>query len=166
MSGKYFDELEVTLPRRLRAEVNIAAIRWMQDIARSLNSGYVITVDYGYSSSELFRPSHSRGTILCYREHQVDEDPYESIGQKDITAHVNFSALSHWGEKSGLTTCGLASQAEFLLRLGYRDYLLKTTEPGTNIIAAARQIAYLNHTLLVDMGRKFKVLIQKKGPCK
>ena len=159
----YFLELKVSLPKGFRTEINLEAMQWLQQIADALESGYVLTIDYGYTSSELYRPSRSCGTILCYRNHQINDNPYRNIGEQDITAHVNFSALSHWGEKYGLMPSGLVNQAQFLLAMGYRDYVVKTTEPGKSMLEAARKVGLLTHTLLVDMGNKFKVLIQEKG---
>ena len=159
----YFLELEVSLPKGFRTEINLEAIKWLQQIAGALRSGYVLTIDYGYTSSELYRQSRSAGTILCYRDHQINDNPYSNIGKQDITAHVNFSALSHWGEKYGLIPSGLINQAQFLLSMGYRDYVVSMAEPGKSMLEAARKVAFLTHTLLVDMGNKFKVLIQEKG---
>ena len=160
---EYMDELGVNLPQGFRTEVNLEATTWIQQIASVLKSGFVLTIDYGYSSSELYRPSHRCGTIVCYRDHQVIDSPYHQIGEQDITSHVNFSALCHWGYKNGLTCCGLTSQAQFLLAHGYRDYLMKTADTGKSIVEAAKQTAFVTRTLLLDMGNKFKVLIQQKG---
>ena len=160
---RYLAELQVSLPNGFRTEINLEATKWLQQVAKALEEGYVITIDYGYTSEEFYRPSRSQGTILCYRGHTINDNPYQEIGRQDITAHVNFSALCHWGQKNGLDCSGLTNQAQFLLAMGYRDYVLSTAEPGTSMLESARKIAYLNHTLLVDMGNKFKVLIQQKG---
>lgn len=159
----YFSELGVHLPKGFRTEINIEAIRWIEEIASALKSGFLITIDYGYSSTELYRPSRHCGTLLCYHNHQVNDFPYQNIGQQDITSHVNFTALCHWGFKNGLICGGLISQGQFLLSLGFRDHLIKTAEPGKNMFEAARKASLITHTLLMDMGTKFKVLIQQKG---
>lgn len=159
----YFKELGVELPKGYRTEINLEAIKWIEEIALPLKQGFVLTIDYGYPSYEFYRPSRNRGTLLCYNKHQINENPYQDIGQQDITAHVNFSALCHWGFKNGLVCCGLTSQGQFLLSLGFRDHLIRTAEPGKNMFEAARKASVISHTLLMDMGTKFKVLIQKKG---
>ena len=101
--------------------------------------------------------------MLCYYKHQVNDCPYSNVGKQDITAHVNFSALCHWGLKNGLACCGLTSQANFLLNLGFKDYLRKTDVKVGDTTQLAMEEVMLTHTLLVDMGNKFKVLIQQKG---
>ncbi|HEY8783769.1 MAG TPA: SAM-dependent methyltransferase [Mucilaginibacter sp.] len=159
----YLAELNITLPKGYRTEINLEAVRWIQDIASSLKKGYVMTIDYGYSSEDLYKSSRSRGTLLCYYKHQVNDCPYSNVGKQDITAHVNFSALCHWGLKNGLACCGLTSQANFLLNLGFKDYLRKTDVKVGDTTQLAMEEVMLTHTLLVDMGNKFKVLIQQKG---
>lgn len=158
----YLEELMVQLPKGFRTEINLQATQWIQEIAAALKKGYVLTIDYGAHSSELYSPYRSAGTLVCYQQHQINTNPYQNIGAQDMTAHVNFSALIHWGLKAGLNWYGLTNQGPFLSALGFSDYLLKTADPGQDIVQTARQVALLTHTLLIDMGSKFKVLIQGK----
>ena len=155
----YLGELNIQLPKGFRTEVNLQAITWIEEIAVSLSRGYVITIDYGYPSNEFYRSCRSNGTLMCYQQHAVNDRIYDDIGMKDITSHVNFSALMHWGEKNRLRTCGLTNQAHFLLGLGLGDHL----SISENHIPDYLNNAFLKYTLLVDMGSKFKVLIQRKG---
>lgn len=159
----YFQELDVQLPPGFRTEVNLEATEWIKAIGHTLKKGYVITIDYGYSSEELYRNCRSNGTLMCYHQHQLSNEPYKAIGLQDITTHVNFSALRHWGLKNGLTCDGLVNQAAFLLGLGFKDCLRKALDAGENKVKAAWQEAMLTRTFLLDMGMRFKVLIQHKG---
>ncbi len=156
----YLAELKVDLPTGFRAEINLEATQWIKEIAASLHKGYVLTIDYGFPSAELYRAYRSRGTLVCYNQHTINECPYTDIGKQDITSHVNFSALHHWGEMNGLDTCGFTDQAHFLVSLGLDEYLEKTKERGR---LNEQEIFFLKKTLVADMGRKFKVLIQSKG---
>jgi SAM-dependent MidA family methyltransferase len=158
----YLAELKVTLPKGFRTEINLEAIEWIKEIAASLKKGYVMTIDYGYHSSELYREYRSCGTLMCYNKHKMNDQPYIEIGKQDITSHVNFSALNLWGLKSGLEYCGFTEQGHFLLALGFRDYLKKISVPGQDLLNYEREV-FLTRTLLMDMGSKFKVLIQQKG---
>lgn len=160
----YFKDLGVTLPEGYCTEINLEAIEWISEVSAALKQGYVITVDYGYPSDELYGTRHSDGTLVCYHRHQVGYDPYINIGCQDITAHVNFSALSHWGQLNGLECTGYTDQAHFLLSLGIREHLteqlLLHIKDG---YAAYRKNTFIMHNLLNDMGSKFKVLIQQKN---
>lgn len=159
---EYIRELSISLPKGFRTEINLEATKWIQDVAGGLENGYVMTIDYGYRANELYCKRRSNGTLVCYNKHAINDCPYKDIGRQDITAHVNFSALEHWGIKSGLRSCGYTNQANFLLGLGLNEYLANsiTTEAG---FLNYKRNALLKYLLLVDMGDKYKVLIQQKG---
>lgn len=157
---QYFAEQQVSLPKGYRTEVNLEATQWIQDVSRVLIKGYVMTIDYGYSSTEIYNMQRSKGTLVCYNKHKVSAYPYADIGRQDITSHVNFTALHLWGQKNGLNLCGYTDQARFLLSLGILDHLNRAGEIYGN--SDPEKEAFLKYALLVDMGRKFKVLIQGK----
>lgn len=161
----YFYELGVTLPEGFRTEINLQAIDWIKNVAKAINKGYVMTIDYGYLSSELYQQSRRQGTLRCYYHHAVNDFIYTHLGEQDISAHVNFSALIHWGAKNGLRDCGFTDQCRFLLSLGFQKHLELSLATEDNMAKAAEKAAHISHTLLIDMGAKFKVLIQQKGPC-
>ncbi|MFV8370772.1 class I SAM-dependent methyltransferase [Flavobacterium sp. LB2R40] len=158
----YFETLKVELPKGFRAEVNLQAVSWIKEVSRCLQKGYIITIDYGSLSSELYTSRRSCGTLLCYHKHQKNDNPYQFIGQQDITTHVNFSALSQWGLEYGIECCGIVDQAQFLLGLGIKEYQNITLMKHQNNLQLAAHEALMNYRLLVDMGIKFKVLIQQK----
>jgi SAM-dependent MidA family methyltransferase len=159
----YFDELRVELPDGFRTEVNLEAINWLSGISENIRKGYVITIDYGFPAFELYRDYRKEGTIVCYNRHKVNSTPYHNIGSQDITAHVNFSALYHWGGKNGLDCCGFTDQGHFLKALGFKEQLKGLSEQPGSKAPDIRKIIFLEETLLYDMGQKFKVLVQQKG---
>jgi len=174
---EYFSSLQVVLPRGFRTEVNLEAVQWIQDVSAALSRGFVITIDYGSSSSGLY--SQGEGTLACYHRHSLGRSPYEWIGEQDITSHVNFSALELWGRRGGLEYCGFTSQSRFLqgLGLGRRLQQLEMAQLSSasadslsspdGLLSPDGRLSEANlrqlYTLLVDMGSKFKVLIQRKG---
>lgn len=161
----YLEELNVEIPRGFRTEINLEATEWVREISGALKKGFVITIDYGHLSDELYHPRRSCGTLLCYSKHKINDRYYDAIGEQDITSHVNFSALCHWGEKNDLHVCGLTNLGDFLLSLGFMQYLQTSlsAQPALDLINTAREITMLKRTLLLDMGQKYKVLIQQKG---
>jgi hypothetical protein len=92
----------------------------------------------------LYTQRRSSGTILCYYQHKVNADPYNAIGEQDITSHVNFSALCHWGFKNNLICCGLTNQGSFLLGLGFKEHLRKILENGDEATTEFQKIGLLN----------------------
>ncbi|HET6994135.1 MAG TPA: SAM-dependent methyltransferase [Chitinophagaceae bacterium] len=159
----YFGELGVGLPAGFCTEINLEATEWIKEIATCLEKGYVLTIDYGYLSGELYKQCRSKGTLLCYHQHTINDEPYHNIGKQDITSHVNFSALSHWGSKYGLHTSGYINQAGFFLSLDWEDHLNKVLLKKRDTYLGFREYAFLKYIFLVDMGQKFNVLIQQKG---
>ena len=156
----YFAELGVVLPHGYRTEVNLDAVKWVHELGRILEKGFVITIDYGYPSAELYQEYRNKGTIMCYYRHTASEYPYGHPGEQDITSHVNFSALSHWGIKNGLELCGFTDQAHFMMGLGIDEYLKKLQEKDP--VNYWKKMLPIK-TLIMEMGETFKVLIQKKG---
>ena len=156
----YLNEQNIELPSGYVTEINLEAIEWIKEISENLEKGFVLTIDYGYAAEEFYSPKRNSGTIVCYKNHQVNTSFYTDIGSQDITAHVNFSALSHWGKKAGLERSGFTTQANFLRSLGLMNYLrnFELRDPENNR-AAIWQI----QKLLMDMGTKFKVLIQQRN---
>ncbi len=156
----YFSELGVVLPQDYRTEINLDAVEWIKELGASLKKGFVFTIDYGYPSLELYPEYRNKGTLMCYYKHTANENPYRHIGEQDITSHVNFSALEHFGQKNGLELCGFTDLAHFLLGLGIEEYLKKLQE--TNPPDYHKKILQVK-ALMMEMGETFKVLIQKKG---
>ena len=159
----YFSELNVTLPKDFRTEINLEAIEWIKGIAGCLKKGYLLTIDYGFPSSELYSVRRRNGTLLCYHGHTINYQFYNNIGEQDITSHINFSALSHWGSKNGLVPSGFINQASFMVNLGWQDYLNKILLQHCDSYMKFRQYSFLKYTMLLDMGQKLNILIQHKG---
>ena len=97
-------------------EVNLDALRWMERIAASLTKGYVLTIDYGYTRAESVR--FPAGTLMGYRRHTAREDVLTDPGVRDITAHVNFTALEESGAACGLAKERFETLAQTLARGG------------------------------------------------
>lgn len=155
----YLGELDVALPCGYRTEINLDAITWIQEIGSALKKGFVITIDYGYPSNELYQEYRNCGTLMCYYRHSVNDSPYMHIGEQDMTSHVNFSALDHWGRKNGLELCGFTDQAHFLMGLGIDEYIKNLQEKSP--MEYYKKILPIK-SLIMDMGETFKVMIQKK----
>lgn len=158
----YFEELGIKLLEGYRTEINLDALEWIERIGKILEKGFVITIDYGYLSEELYQSYRSRGTLLCYYRHTTSEDPYIRIGYQDMTSHVNFSALIHWGKKKGLGFTGFTDQAHFLINIGIEDYLKTLASESMDYKEYLRKMLPIKTLLMPGMGETFKVLIQHK----
>jgi len=136
-------------------EINLPALRWMDRIAGALRGGYVLTVDYGYTRTEAVRfPS---GTLMGYRRHTAREDVLAEPGVRDITSHVNFTALQERGRQRGLRSEDFSTLARTLLAAGEEDQFAAALGPENDL----RRRMQLK-TLLFGMGETFRVLLQRK----
>jgi SAM-dependent MidA family methyltransferase len=104
-----------------RAEVCLAAGRELGEMAARLARGFLLTVDYGAAARRLYTRERRRGTLAVYARHRFLDRPLEEPGERDITAHVNFSALARAGSAAGLYVAGYTTQAAFLRGLGVRE---------------------------------------------
>src|SRR2546421_434833 len=106
-----------------RAEINLAALRWMRRTAGMLRRGYILVIDYGDKARELYTRYRRHGTLACYFRHQLNERPLARPGEQDITAHVNFSALINAGRLQGLRLHKYTTQRLWLESLGIHEEL-------------------------------------------
>ena len=155
--AQYLQRLHTTWPEGYRTEVNLQAMDWMEQVAQRIDRGFVVTIDYGHTAHDLYGPERKNGTFLCYFQQLTNEDPFNRIGEQDMTAHVDFSSLAATGEEQGLHVTGFTNQMSFLMGLGVEE-MIGELEPESQEFQAAI------HLLKPDgMGRTFKVLVQHKG---
>lgn len=162
---EYFQRIGIEPAAGNRCEVNLAACDWMQRVATVLKRGFVLTIDYGYLAEELYAPYRHAGTLLCYHQHQTNEDPYQRIGYQDITAHIDFTTLQDMGRQQGLDVLYFGQQYQFLMGLGFLEMLIELESRETDSKKAQALRMNLKTLILPEggMGESFKVLIQGKN---
>ncbi len=114
-----------------QAEINLDAIRWMQQTASRLyrsarakkGKGFLLVIDYGDKARALYTAYRRSGTLACYYHHQMNEAPLALPGKQDITAHVNFSALIEEGRRCGLRLHSFTTQSKWLESMGIYEEL-------------------------------------------
>ncbi|WP_296871748.1 SAM-dependent methyltransferase [Tibeticola sp.] len=131
-----------------QAEAFIATLA--ERLRASPRGGAAFFIDYGFPEAEYYHPERSAGTLMCHRAHRADADPLADPGEKDITAHVNFSGIALAAQDAGLQVLGYTSQARFLLNCGLAERMAAADLP-------TRAMA---HRLVAEheMGELFKVL--------
>lgn len=153
----------VCIEEGCQGEVNLVIDTWMEQVARALGRGFVLTMDYGYPAQELYSPRRLRGTFMCHYRHTANEDPYIRIGRQDITSHVDFTAVALAGKRSGLELHGLTTQRQFLMNLGFRAFLDALHFQKLPPLAyEANRMGMMDLVKPQGLGG-FKVLIQGKG---
>ncbi len=135
-------------PEGQRVEVHASAAEWLHSWTPALNSGQILTIDYGDTADRIVH-RRPHGTLRAYFHHQRAEGlaVYHRFGKQDITADVNFTDLQTWGAKLGLKTATLTDQTTFLAEFGSKKK------------DAPHDAALADHN---GAGTAFKVLVQRK----
>jgi SAM-dependent MidA family methyltransferase len=102
-------------------EIHPQAEGFVRTLADRLETGAVLLLDYGFPEHEYYHPQRGMGTLMCHRAHLADADALADVGEKDITAHVNFTGIALAGQEAGLQVAGYTSQGRFLLNCGLLD---------------------------------------------
>lgn len=107
-------------------------------------------IDYGYVRPE------GADTLQALKRHKK-QDPIETPGEADLTAHVDFARVAQLAEQAGLAVYGPITQGQFLRALGidFRAEALSKANPQ-HAERLAREVRRLTHA--DEMGALFKVI--------
>ena len=146
-------------------EVNLGIDEWLASVAAKLERGYLISVDYGAESYDLYDMAlRPHGTLRAFAGHRFVEDVLAQPGDYDITSSVNWSQVQASGARVGFTTVEFAQQDRFLMDAGLLSELERKLNSLTSdadklaLTAGAREMI-----LPGGMGSSFQVLVQKRG---
>ena len=163
--AEFCREYSVELAEGQIVEINLAIDEWLEVVAAKLESGFLITVDYGADSHDLYdavlRPY---GTLRAFSRHQFVDDVLAQPGDYDITSSVNWSQVQTVGARWGFSTVEFAQQDRFLISAGLLDELEHRTAAATSdaeklsLSTGAREMI-----LPGGMGSSFQLLVQKRG---
>ena len=135
-------------------EIHPQAEAFIGTIGRHLRRGAAFFIDYGFGEGEYYHPQRHMGTLMCHQLHQADDNPLLAVGDKDITAHVNFTGIAVAAQDAGLEILGYTTQGWFLLNCGLAERMAQSSLAER----ALAQKLVMEH----EMGEFFKVL----GVCK
>jgi SAM-dependent MidA family methyltransferase len=136
-------------------EIHPQAQAFVTTLAERLVRGAAFFIDYGFPQAEYYHPQRSGGTLMCHRAHRTDADPLVELGEKDITAHVDFTGIALAGQDAGLEVLGYTTQGHFLINCGLLDML-----GGADVRTLANAQKLLTEH---EMGELFKVIGFARG---
>ncbi len=131
-------------------EIHPQAEAFMRTIAERLQHGAAFFIDYGFPEAEYYHAQRASGTLVCHHAHRMDDNPLADVGQKDITAHVDFTGIALAAQDAGLTVLGYTSQGRFLLNCGLSELM-----QNASIAERSRALKLVNEH---EMGELFKVI--------
>jgi SAM-dependent MidA family methyltransferase len=127
-----------------------------------MQSGFLLAVDYGMESAELLAPHRSAGTLACFSNHRRDTNPLESPGEKDITAHVDFTALARCAVDAGFKLNGYTDQHHFII--GAAGKILSELDGKAADPAAQKKLRAIRMLMHPEtMGVSFKAISLTKN---
>lgn len=131
-------------------EISPASVGVMAALARRLaaQGGAMLAVDYGYEGPAL------GDTLQAVRGHGF-ANPFETPGDNDLSAHVDFTTLAAAAQANGAIAWGPVTQRDLLGQLGIdaRAAALARAAPGK-----AEAILADRARLMGEMGTLFKAL--------
>ena len=89
-----------------RNPIALGFVRTLADMLRAGfdytgHGGAALLIDYGFPAHEYYLPQRDEGTLMCHYRHRAHTDPFFHPGLQDITAHVDFSAITLAAERGG-----------------------------------------------------------------
>jgi len=145
------------LPNGYRSEVSVQLEPWLESVTRNLQHGVALFVDYGYPQNEFYLSHRRAGTVMAHYRHRAHGSLLRYPGLQDLTAFVDFTALSRAGSKAGLDLLGYTSQALFLMGSGLDEVVhARLTGDSEADMALNNQVRQLVFPDL--MGEKFQVI--------
>jgi SAM-dependent MidA family methyltransferase len=151
--------LEV-LPEGFVAESSPGAVGWWREAASALETGWLVTADYGFGEGDTIRPERTGGTLRAYHRHRLVDDLLARPGEQDLTAHVEFPAILEAGERAGLETEAFREQGRWLGETAVA-VLARGGASAEWLTARAGQLRTLTHP--VHLGRAMRVLVQRRN---
>jgi SAM-dependent MidA family methyltransferase len=150
---EFLDRLGTDFPVGYRTEVRPHLKGFLEPLTRCLSSGIMIWPDYGFARPEYYHPDRIAGTLRTFSKHRAAENPLESPGEIDITAHVDFTAVAEAALELGCQPTSFTSQGVWLTRQA-QSWLLD--QEGSPDVAGLRQFQTLTHP--AHLGGSFHVL--------
>jgi SAM-dependent MidA family methyltransferase len=144
-------------------EIHPSGIAWIGSLARCLQQGLLLTLDYGFPAHEYYHPQRDQGTVMAHYRHHAVQDPFFYPGLCDLTAHVEWTSITQAALHSGFALLGYTSQASYLLDAGIGDLALSLADPrdAEKFIPISNGLQKLLSE--AEMGELFKALCLGKN---
>ena len=150
---------DMIIPEPLRAappgailETSPASVNILRQLAQRLlaQGGAALIVDYGYEGPAI------GDTLQAVRDHRF-ANPFDTPGEQDLTAHVDFATLAEAARAEEVAVFGPIEQGAFLTELGIepRAEALVRAAPGRAAQIAADRDRLVSSEM---MGSIFKAL--------
>jgi SAM-dependent MidA family methyltransferase len=135
-------------------ELSLELAPWARAVSRKLRAGSFLTIDYGATAEELFLRGKPEGSLRAYRNQRPCADPLAEPGLQDLTADVDFSTLIRTGVEEGLALHAFTTQRQFLLAMGWRNWLRRGDPGGRRALTDLVDPLLMGRTRVCEMVRR------------
>lgn len=149
----------IVLGRGQIAEVCLDIKPFFEGVKHVMTRGYAIFIDYGDEASHLYSPTRRNGTLCAYWNQQRSNEWYLRVGDQDLTADVDYTAVRNIARQVGLLPAGQMSQGKWLQHLGIDEYAGSPISGRSDTYERRCEIFQLIHP--ARLGSAFDVLVFK-----
>ena len=162
--GDYCRAYSLELSTGQIIEINLAIDDWLAQVARKLDEGFLITVDYGEEAADLYDSARRpQGSLRGFLRHDFVDDVLAQPGESDLTTTISWTQVKSAGERSGFKVIEFASQDRFLLNAGLLEELeVMLGNAATDAGKLALSTGAREMILPGGMASSFQVLVQQK----
>lgn len=140
-------------PEGYRTEVRTGFPDLLSSLVAVLGNGLLLWPDYGFARADYYTPSRTTGTLRTFSKHQAGEDPLAEPGERDITAHVDFTHVAEEALALGMVPAGFSDQGSWLTRLAAPWLQAMESRPDPSAIRQFQTLIHPSH-----LGARFQVL--------
>jgi SAM-dependent MidA family methyltransferase len=132
-------------------------------MAKQLDTGLFLTLDYGFPESEYYHPQRMEGTLMAHHRHHAIQDPFHLPGLCDLTSHVEWAQIARSALAENVDDVFLTNQAAFLLDAGIGEIALEIGDPSNpkTFLPISNSLQKLLSE--AEMGELFKALAFSKN---
>ncbi|HZJ17992.1 MAG TPA: SAM-dependent methyltransferase [Patescibacteria group bacterium] len=141
--------------------INLNGRKWMENMAKSLRRGYIITFDYEIEDRKIPLRAFSAEDKGFKKRYHAYRDK-QHLGEFDITSDVDFQPLANIGEKNGLVVLGDVTQGGFLQGTEFHKLRDELSLLNDLAITGGRGIDFMRTGRLLQKSSGMRVLIQGK----
>lgn len=136
---------------------------WWQSLSECIVKAAVLVCDYGSDRRNYYTDSKPAGTLRCFYRHTLHNDPFARPAVQDITADVDFTAVTIAATEVNMELQGYSPLSEFMLSLDILDHhqnMVESLDARAQIEATGK----LKRVIMSqEMGDRFMVIGFSKG---
>ena len=154
--AKRLQDENIQLGRGQVVEICLELDDFLKKIRHIVSKGYVVFIDYGDEAANLYSYTNRNGTLRSFRSQRQTFDPFDYVGEQDLTADVDFSALRMAAQDSGFMPSGKMRQGTWIKNMNIEKHINQFGIDGTNVRTGIEQL-----TNMANLGSVFDVQIFK-----